>query len=181
MRVAYLDMDSAGRTGPDNPLTKPAVRQAIAMAIDRQAMVRKFMLGAARVLDAPCYPTQFGCDQGSAVPYDYDPAKARALLAEAGYPRGFGTEIVSYLLPQWGEAVQGYLQAVGIDAHLAQLSVADAVAAQRGWRQSADHGQLGQLLDQRRLRLPAVFLHRRPQRLHAGAGNRGAGATRAGR
>ena len=127
MRVAYLDMDSAGRTGPNNPLTKPAVRTAIAMAIDRQAMVRKFMLGATRVLDAPCYPTQFGCDQGSAVPYSYDPVKARVLLNAAGYPRGFGTEIVSYLLPQWGEAVQGYLQAVGIDAHLAQLSVADAV------------------------------------------------------
>ncbi len=127
MRVAYIDMDSAGRSGPDNPLTKPQVRQAIAMAIDRNAMMRKFMLDAGHVLDAPCYPTQFGCDEASAVHYAYSPAKARALLADAGYPSGFATELVSYLLPSWGVAVQTYLQAVGIDAHVAQLPVADAI------------------------------------------------------
>ncbi len=127
MRVAYLDMDSAGRSGPDNPLTKTKVRQAVAMAIDRPTMVKQFMLGAARVLDAPCYPTQFGCDQASAVKYDYNPGKARALLADAGYPSGFSTELVSYLLPQWTVAVQTYLQAVGIDVHIAQLTVADAI------------------------------------------------------
>jgi len=127
MRVAYIDFDSAGRSGPDNPLTKPLVRQAIATAIDRPAMVRQYMLGAARVVDAPCYPTQFGCDEGNAVQYRYNPAKARQLLADAGYPSGFATELVSYLLPQWTVAVQTYLQAVGIDAHIAQLPVADAI------------------------------------------------------
>jgi peptide/nickel transport system substrate-binding protein len=127
MRVAYIDMDSAGRTGPGNPLTQPKVRQAIALAIDRTAMVRQFMLGASRVLDAPCYPTQFGCDEGSAVQYRYNPAKARQLLAEAGYPSGFTTDLVSYLLPQWTEAVQTYLHAVGIEARVSQLTVADAI------------------------------------------------------
>jgi peptide/nickel transport system substrate-binding protein len=127
MRVAYIDMDSAGRSGPDNPLTRPQVRQAVAMAIDRNAMVRQFMLDAGRVLDAPCYPTQFGCDESSATHYEYNPAKARQLLADAGYPSGFATELVSYLLPQWAVAVQGYLKAVGIDAHVAQLPVADAI------------------------------------------------------
>ena len=127
MRVAYMDMDAAGRSGPDNPLTNPKVRRAVAMAIDRPALVRQYMLGTARVLDAPCYPTQFGCDEGSAVQYHYSPAKSRQLLADAGYPSGFSTELVSYLLPQWTQAVQGYLQAVGIDAHVAQLPVADAI------------------------------------------------------
>ncbi len=128
MRVAYLDMDSAGRTGADNPFTKPPVRQALAMAIDRAGMVRQFMLGASRVLDAPCYPTQFGCDQSAAAHYDYNPAKARALLADSGYPDGFKTDLVSYLLPQWTTGVQTYLKAVGIDARIAQLSVADAIS-----------------------------------------------------
>jgi peptide/nickel transport system substrate-binding protein len=127
MRVAYIDLDSAGRSGPDNPLTKAPVRQAIAMAIDRAGMVKQYLLGQARVLDTPCYPTQFGCDQGSAAHYDYNPAKARQLLADAGYPSGFATELVSYLLPQWTQAVQTYLKAVGIEANIAQLPVAEAV------------------------------------------------------
>ena len=54
-----------------------------------------------------------------------------ALLAEAGFPNGFDTEMVSYVLPQWGASVQAYLQAVGIRARLSQMQVAAAVA--RAW------------------------------------------------
>ena len=56
--------------------------------------------------------------------YDYNPAKAKQLLAEAGYPNGFDVELTSYVLPQWGAAVQNYLQAVGIRAKLNQLQTA---------------------------------------------------------
>jgi peptide/nickel transport system substrate-binding protein len=127
MRVAYLSMDAAGRTGADNPLTKTGVRQAIAYAIDREAMARQLVQGASRVLDAPCYPTQFGCDAAAAMHYSYDPPKAKQLLAEAGYPNGFSTELVAYLLPQWVGAMQNYLKAVGIDARVSQLQVGAAV------------------------------------------------------
>lgn len=120
MRVGYLVMDAAGRTGTGTPTTHLKVRQAVMHAVDRQAVARQFMPGA-RVLDAPCYPTQFGCDQGIAVKYEYDPAKARALLAEAGYPQGFETELVGYLLPQVQDAIQGYLGAVGIQARVVQM------------------------------------------------------------
>ena len=111
MRVGYLSIDAAGRSGPDNPLTKLKVRQAIWHAIDRKSIADKLVTGGSRVPAAPCYPSQFGCDAAAAVTYDYDPAKARALLAEAGFPNGFETELVSYVLPQWGSAVQNYLQA----------------------------------------------------------------------
>jgi len=124
MRVGFMQLDAAGRTGADNPITKLKVRQAIFHAIDRQAIADKLVTGGSRVPPAPCFPPQFGCDAEAAVLYDYNPAKAKALLAEAGYPDGFDVELASYVLPQWGAAVQNYLQAVGIRAKLNQLQVA---------------------------------------------------------
>src|SRR3546814_3896440 len=47
------------------------------------------------VINAACYPSQFGCEQDVKV-YEYDPAKAKALLAEAGYPEGFEVDIYGY-------------------------------------------------------------------------------------
>jgi peptide/nickel transport system substrate-binding protein len=124
MRVGYLQLDAAGRTGAGNPLTNVKVRQAIWHAIDRQTIADKLVTGGSRVPPAPCYPTQFGCDADAAVKYDYNPAKAKALLAEAGYPNGFDIELVSYILPQWEASIQSYLQAVGIRAKLTHMQVA---------------------------------------------------------
>jgi peptide/nickel transport system substrate-binding protein len=123
MRIEYFGMDAAGRTGADNPLTKEKVRQAIFYAIDRATMAKQLMQGGSRPLDAPCYPTQFGCDVAAAIHYPFDPAKAKQLLAEAGYPNGFDTELVTPDLPQWAGAMQGYLKAVGINARLSVLQV----------------------------------------------------------
>ncbi|MCW3474560.1 ABC transporter substrate-binding protein [Limobrevibacterium gyesilva] len=127
MRVGYLSIDAAGRTGAGNPLTNVKVRQAIYHAIDRVAIAKNLVQGGSRVPDAPCYPTQFGCDAAAAMRYDYNPAKAKALLAEAGYPEGFETELVTYILPQWGGAVQNYLKAVGINARISQLQASAAL------------------------------------------------------
>jgi peptide/nickel transport system substrate-binding protein len=124
MRVGYMSLDAAGRTGADNPITKLKVRQAIWHAIDRQTIADKLVTGGSRVPPAPCFPPQFGCDAEASVLYDYNPAKAKQLLAEAGYPDGVEFELASYVLPQWGAAVQNYLQAVGIRAKLNQLQVA---------------------------------------------------------
>ncbi len=126
MRIGYLSMDAAGRSGP-NPFTNLKVRQAVFYSIDRQAIAKNLMQGLSRVPEAPCYPTQFGCDAWAAVRYDYNPAKAKQLLAEAGYPDGFDAEIVSYVLPQYSGAVQGYLRAVGINTRVTTLQVAAAV------------------------------------------------------
>jgi peptide/nickel transport system substrate-binding protein len=126
MRIAYMSLDAAGRTDPSGPLTKEAVRQAIFHAIDRGAMAHQIMQGGSRVLDAPCFPTQFGCDQSIAVKYAYDPALARRMLAEAGYNEGFNVELVSYVLPAMAEAVRADLKAVGIDAQVTQLPTGEA-------------------------------------------------------
>ena len=143
MRVGYLSLDAAGRTGTDNPMTKLKVRQAVWHAIDRQAIADKLVTGGSRVPAAPCFPTQFGCNAEVAVPYDYNPAKAKQLLAEAGYPDGFEVELASYVLPQWGAAVQNYLMAVGIRAKLNQLQVAALVQRQKAGELRAYLGSWG--------------------------------------
>ncbi len=136
MRVGYLSIDAAGRSGAGNPLTNLKVRQAIWHAIDRKNFADKLVGGGSRVPPAPCFPSQFGCDGEIAVKYDYDPAKAKALLAEAGFPNGFDVEMVSYVQPtSWGAAIQNYLQAVGIRAKITQLQVAPAI--QKAWRGEA--------------------------------------------
>ncbi len=128
MRLGYLSMDAAGRSALSTPLTDLRVRQAICHAIDRAAMAQRLPGIAGRVPEAPCFPTQFGCDAAAATRYPYDPARARALLAEAGLADGFATELVSYVLPEDGSAVRGYLQAIGITAQLTQLPTAEALA-----------------------------------------------------
>ncbi len=64
MRIGYLSLDAAGRTGA-NPLTNEKVRQAIAYAIDRAAMARDLVGTGSRPLNAPCYPSQIGCETES--------------------------------------------------------------------------------------------------------------------
>ena len=124
-RIAFLHPDAAGRSGANNPWTNLKVRQAMFYAVDRQTFAKQLVQGGARVPDAPCYFTQFGCDQSAAV--DYDPAKAKALLAEAGYPNGFDTEIVNLGgLTSWVGAIQGYLAAVGIRAKVTTMMGAAA-------------------------------------------------------
>src|SRR2546423_2289563 len=129
MRVGYLSLDAAGRTGADNPMTKQKVRQAVWHAIDRKAIADKLVTGGSRVPQAPGFPPQFGCDAEAAVLYDYDPAKAKQLLAEAGFPDGLEVELTSYVLPQWGAAVQNHLQAVGNRAKPNQLPGAGPMQA----------------------------------------------------
>ncbi len=143
MRVNSLNIDAAGRTGADSPLTKVKVRQAIIHAIDRQSIAKNLMQGGSRVPPAPCFPTQFGCDAEAAVQYPYDPAKAKALLAEAGYPNGFETEIVSYVLPQFEGAIQNYLKAVGINAKMTHLQVQAQIQRSQEGKNPIDLGNWG--------------------------------------
>jgi peptide/nickel transport system substrate-binding protein len=129
MRVYYMTIDAAGRTGAHNPLTNVQVRQAMMYAIDRATMAKQLLPGGSQVIDTPCYPSQLGCDVSAAVKYPYDPAKAKQLLAAAGYPHGFSTTLVSYLPPQINAAIQNYLLAVGINLQIQQLQIGAAVAA----------------------------------------------------
>ncbi|SMF64230.1 peptide/nickel transport system substrate-binding protein [Tistlia consotensis] len=116
MRIGYLTFDAAGKAGP-SPLTNVKVRQAIAHAINRQSIVDNLFAGGARVVDTACFPEQFGCDQ-TVKHYDYDPALAKKLLAEAGYPDGFEIQLNGYRNRDLAEAMVGDLAKVGIKATL---------------------------------------------------------------
>jgi len=116
MRVGYIYFDAAGRSG-DSPLKDARVRRAIAHAIDRSQFTKTFFGTEARVLAAPCFPTQFGCYQDAAK-YEYSPEKAKALLAEAGYPNGFDTELYAFRVRQWVDALAGYMRAAGVRAKI---------------------------------------------------------------
>ncbi|MER9138907.1 ABC transporter substrate-binding protein [Mesorhizobium sp. M0830] len=119
-RVFYMGLDAMGRTKTP-AIQDIRVRQALNYAIDRKAIVENLMAGAARVIDTPCHPLQFGCDQAAAVKYPYDPKKAKALLAEAGFKDGLELPIYAEAPAYEAEAVMGYLAAVGIKTTLNRL------------------------------------------------------------
>jgi peptide/nickel transport system substrate-binding protein len=117
MRIAFLQMNSTPET-PAPPLRELKVRQAINHAIDRETMVKTLVGEGSRVLNVICFPSQFGCTQEGVPAYKYDPARAKQLLAEAGFPNGFELDIFSYRERAQAEAFINYLRAVGIKANL---------------------------------------------------------------
>lgn len=114
MRVGYLSMDAAGRSG-DTPFTDARVRRAVNHAINREELVDALLRGSSRPIHTPCFPSQFGCEEDAATQYEFDPDKARDLLAEAGYPDGFETEFYAYRDREYAEAIMIYLNNVGIE------------------------------------------------------------------
>jgi peptide/nickel transport system substrate-binding protein len=117
MRIAFLHFDVLDNT-PQPALKDIRVRKAISHAIDRESMVKQIVGAGSRVLNTQCFPSQFGCTDEGAPRYNYDPAKAKALLAEAGFPNGFDVDLYAYRERNQTEAIIGYLRAVGIRANL---------------------------------------------------------------
>lgn len=123
MRVGYLSLDAAGRSGAKNPMTDVRVREAVYHAINREGIVKALMKGTTEVINSACSPSQFGCATDVAS-YSYDPDKAKALLAEAGYPNGFEIDFYAYRDRPLAEAMIGMLAEVGIKANLKYLQYA---------------------------------------------------------
>jgi ABC-type transport system substrate-binding protein len=103
------------------PLNKKLVRQALNYAVDKEAIVKSVLMGLGAPMVSPFGP---GINfRATSEPYRYDPARAKKLLADAGYPNGFklilNTPNGRYLKDkEVTEAVQGYLRAVGIQAEV---------------------------------------------------------------
>jgi peptide/nickel transport system substrate-binding protein len=80
--------DAAGRPIAPNPLRDPRVREAISLAIDRAAIAERVLNGEGVPAGQVVPDGFFGADPALR-PEPHDPARARRLLAEAGFPDGF--------------------------------------------------------------------------------------------
>ncbi|HSR71484.1 MAG TPA: ABC transporter substrate-binding protein [Kiloniellales bacterium] len=112
------------------PFDNKLVRQAVNMAINKERVLR-IVNNRGVVANQPLPPAMPGYDT-SYEGYPYDPAKAKQLLAEAGYPNGFETELYAMNTdpnPRIAQSFQQDLAAIGIKAEikaLAQATVIDA-------------------------------------------------------
>lgn len=105
------------------PFDDPAVRYALSFAYDRQAVVDIAFHGKGAPITGGLIPPGFwGHHEGIEGHFSYDPERARHLLAEAGYPDGFGVTLMStsqYSMHQdTAEVVQANLRDIGVDCEL---------------------------------------------------------------
>lgn len=135
------------------PFDDLRVRQALNYAVDKDALIRDVLGGAAQRSHSPLSP-QFGpFYAGDEVRrYDYDPVRAKALLAEAGFPNGFKSTIYTntgragQLKPlEMSQFIQANWKAVGVDCRIEALewtafeqrrSAGEFPIATRGWTPS---------------------------------------------
>jgi len=106
------------------PLSDKRVRQALNYAVDKTAITRDVLKGTAVPAVGPVNPGTWGFNP-DVTRYPYNPAKAKQLLAEAGYAQGFS---VNFWVPESGSGmeapvamatvIQANLKAVGVEAKI---------------------------------------------------------------
>lgn len=123
MNVAYLAFNTS-----KPPFDNVKVRQALSMAVNKEAIVKGIYSGMATAAKNPMPPIIWGYND-SIQDYKFDVEKAKKLLAEAGFPKGFKAEL--FTLPiaraymadgkKVGEAIQSNLKAIGVDINLTTM------------------------------------------------------------
>ncbi|PAY04597.1 ABC transporter substrate-binding protein [Bradyrhizobium sp. UFLA03-84] len=118
----YMGMNPAFK-----PFSDKRVRQAINYAIDADLIINKLVKGKAYRATSWLPLTSPAYDKAMK-PYPYDPAKAKQLLADAGYPTGFEFEWTTSQNESWGlpivEAAIPMLDKVGIKVKVKQVETA---------------------------------------------------------
>ncbi len=110
-----------------NPGIKPwdnkKLRQAVCYAINREGIIKALLKGQAQILHGPIGPGQYSYDPNLQPRYAYDPAKAKKLVVEAGFPNGVEVDLYTpvgrYVNDkQITQAMVPMLNAVGIKTRL---------------------------------------------------------------
>ncbi len=155
MNVGYL-----GLTNTRPPFDKVEVRQAINHAINKQAIVDAFFEGRAEVAKNPMPPVISGYND-DIKGYDFNPEKAKELLAKAGLPDGFEMELWAMPVPRpympdgqkVAEVIQSNLADIGVKAKIVSFEWAtylekarngEADAFMLGW--TGDNGDADNFL-----------------------------------
>jgi peptide/nickel transport system substrate-binding protein len=126
--TGLLLMDRAGSMNP--ALGKVQVRQAINYAINRKEMLKAVAQGNGTVTGQIFPKTSPAYDPALDNAYPFDTAKAKALLAEAGYPNGFTLNLPEININGTTvyDLMKQYLGDVGITVKYQQVALNDAVA-----------------------------------------------------
>jgi peptide/nickel transport system substrate-binding protein len=109
LRTALLQLDQAARSGP-NPFTDRRVRQAANLAVDADGIIKHVLNGLGDRTATAINPMAFGWDP-NLKPYKQDIARAKQLLADAGFPNGLditfhtGPPIVEPAIQQTNDAI----------------------------------------------------------------------------
>ncbi len=118
--MVYIAMD----TLKPGPFQDKRVRQGMNYAVNVDSIIENLLLGYGTRLNSPLFPQQPGYDPALKT-YPYDPAKAKALFAEAGFPDGFSVEFsvapnIQGLAKgkEVAEAIVEDLRKVGVDVTL---------------------------------------------------------------
>lgn len=113
---------------PKDPLSNLKVREAVEYAINKDAIIKSVMQGYGIPVNQ-WYPPNSPFYNPQVKGFPYNPAKAKELLKEAGYPNGFDTQIITDPADQnWVTAVQSYLANVGIRVKINVVDIAKLIA-----------------------------------------------------
>jgi peptide/nickel transport system substrate-binding protein len=115
--IRYIGFNVTGK-----PLDNVKMRQAIAYAIDREKIIRDLLSGQAKVAHSILPEASWA--YSAPVKYNYDPARAKQLLQEAGYkgePIRFKFLSGSSAVSQYSQVIQSSLKEAGINVEIETL------------------------------------------------------------
>ena len=118
LQIGFFDLAHPDK---ESPFRNVRVRQAVSLALDRKVIAEKMYHGLAEPWGGVVAPYQYGYDPSISGSTEYNPEKAKKLLAEAGYPNGFKTQMYLRWYAPLAEAAAAYLQKIGIECKLVEM------------------------------------------------------------